>query len=231
MTERLNWLIRVAPNGIWLAPFEKRRLGPRHVQRKPCERTGRGCITYQPWREAPEDPDPASTLILDVEPPELEENKFCFLCCPVCGICHGVLCLVTKLCLTLCDPMDCSPPGSSVLGIFQARILEWVAISSSRGSPWAKNQTHVSFISCIGRWILHHCTTWDAHLLWQPQYSPWGLASAQLASLPLTLARWLLSLCLDPSSDVNLLPHKAAKILAHLGLFHLRRQKTLPRVS
>ena len=37
-------------------------------------------------------------------------------------------------CLTLCDPMDCSPPSSSVHGIFQARILEWVAISSSRGS-------------------------------------------------------------------------------------------------
>ena len=40
-------------------------------------------------------------------------------------------CLGTKSCPTLCDPMDCSPPGSSVHGIFQARILEWVAISSS----------------------------------------------------------------------------------------------------
>ena len=37
-------------------------------------------------------------------------------------------------CLTLCDPMDCSPPGSSVRGILQARTLEWVAMSSSRGS-------------------------------------------------------------------------------------------------
>ena len=43
-------------------------------------------------------------------------------------------CLVTKPCLTICDPMDCSAPGSSVLGIFQARIVEWVVISSSRGS-------------------------------------------------------------------------------------------------
>ena len=44
--------------------------------------------------------------------------------------------LVAQSCptLTLCDPMDCSPPGSSVHGIFQARILEWVAISFSRGS-------------------------------------------------------------------------------------------------
>ena len=42
--------------------------------------------------------------------------------------------LVTLLCLTLCDPMDCSPPGSSVHGILQARILEWVAISFSRNN-------------------------------------------------------------------------------------------------
>ena len=41
--------------------------------------------------------------------------------------------LVAQSCPTLCDPMDCSPPGSSVHGIFQARILEWVAISFSRG--------------------------------------------------------------------------------------------------
>ena len=41
--------------------------------------------------------------------------------------------LVTQSCLTLCDPMDCSPPGSSVHGILQARILEWVAISSLWG--------------------------------------------------------------------------------------------------
>ena len=45
-----------------------------------------------------------------------------------------VLVLVAQSCLTFCDPMDCSPPGSSVHGILQAKILEWVAISSSRGS-------------------------------------------------------------------------------------------------
>ena len=43
--------------------------------------------------------------------------------------------LVIQSCPILCDPMDCSPPGSSVHGIFQARILEWVAISSSRNRP------------------------------------------------------------------------------------------------
>ena len=54
-----------------------------------------------------------------------------------------------QLCLTLCDPMDCSPPGSSVHGILQARILEWVAISSSRGSSWPRDRTHASCSSCI----------------------------------------------------------------------------------
>ena len=57
---------------------------------------------------------------------------------------------------TLCDPMDCIPPGSSVRGMSQARILEWVAISFSRGSYWPRNQTRVS---CIGRWIPNHRAT------------------------------------------------------------------------
>ena len=56
-------------------------------------------------------------------------------------------CSVTQACLTLCDPMDCSPPGSSVHGIFQARILEWVAISSSRGSSRPRDRTQISYVS------------------------------------------------------------------------------------
>ena len=54
--------------------------------------------------------------------------------------------------LSLCDPMDYSLPGVSVHGIFQARILEWVTISFSRGSSRLKDQTHVS---CIVRQILY----------------------------------------------------------------------------
>ena len=61
-----------------------------------------------------------------------------------------LLCLseseVAQLCLTLCDPMDCSPPGFSVHGILQARILEWVTISFSRGSSWPRDRTRVSHI-------------------------------------------------------------------------------------
>ena len=59
-------------------------------------------------------------------------------------------------CLTLCDPMDCSLTGSSVHGILQARILEWVAISSSRGSSRPRDRNHFSCVSCIGRQILYH---------------------------------------------------------------------------
>ena len=54
------------------------------------------------------------------------------------------LCLITQLCPTLCNSMDCSPPGSSVQEIFRARLLEWVAISFSRGSSQPEDQTHVS---------------------------------------------------------------------------------------
>ena len=55
--------------------------------------------------------------------------------------------LVAQSCPTFCDPMDCSPPGSSVYGILQARILEWVAISFSRGSSWCRDQTQVFCIA------------------------------------------------------------------------------------
>ena len=54
---------------------------------------------------------------------------------------------VSQLCPTLSDPMDCSPPGSSVHGIVQARVLQWIAISFSRGSSQPRNQTRVSCIA------------------------------------------------------------------------------------
>ena len=52
--------------------------------------------------------------------------------------------------------MDYSPPGSSVHGIFQARILKWVSMSTSRGSFQPRDHTHVSYISCISRQVLYH---------------------------------------------------------------------------
>ena len=59
------------------------------------------------------------------------------------------LCMCAESCLTLCDPMGCSLPGSSVHGIFQARILEWVAIYCSRGYSPPRDQTQMSGISAL----------------------------------------------------------------------------------
>ena len=63
----------------------------------------------------------------------------------------SVTCLVTQLCPPLCNPVDCNPPGSSVYGIFQAKILEFIAIYFSRESSQPRDQTHIFF---IGRRIL-----------------------------------------------------------------------------
>ena len=57
-------------------------------------------------------------------------------------------------CLIPCNPMDCSPPDSSVHGISQARILEWVVMPSSRGSSPPGDWTHISYVPCVGRWVL-----------------------------------------------------------------------------
>ena len=76
--------------------------------------------------------------IKDTEGKRLECVKACVSCA-----------LVAQLCPTLCDPMDYSPPDSSVHGISQARILEWVPMSSSRGSSQPGDQTHISYVSHI----------------------------------------------------------------------------------
>ena len=71
--------------------------------------------------------------------------------------------VLTSVCAQSCpdfyNSMDCRLPGSSDHGIFQARIQEWMAISSSWGSFWLRDQTHVS---CIGRQMLYRWTTWEA---------------------------------------------------------------------
>ena len=67
-----------------------------------------------------------------------------------------VLAKSLQSCPTLCNPMDCSPRDSSVHGILQARILEWVTMPSSRGSSQPRDRTCVSYVSCIGRQVLYH---------------------------------------------------------------------------
>ena len=72
-------------------------------------------------------------------------------------------CMHTQSFPTLCNPMDCSLPGCSVYGIFQARILEWVANSFSRGSSWPWDGTCISCVSCTGRQVL---TSWATGEAW-----------------------------------------------------------------
>ena len=83
------------------------------------------------------------------------------------GWCSSGFCLTKTLvgpvsaksfrsCPILCDPMDCSPPGSSVRGILQVRILEWIAMPSSRGSSQPRDRICVSYVSCIDRQVLYY---------------------------------------------------------------------------
>ena len=91
---------------------------------------------------------------------------------------HGALCpCMHAQSHVTCNPMDCILPGFSVHGILQARILEWVATPSSRGSSRPRDRTCISCDSCIGRWILYHWVSWEA------------LCFAHVSSLNLQMAR------------------------------------------
>ena len=105
------------------------------------------------------------------------------VCVCVCVCVRARVCVhsVTEWCWSLCHAMDNSPPGSSVHWMSQARILEWIAISSSRGSSWPRDQTCISCVYSVGKWILHHCTTREAQSMpssniWKTQLPfPWGI--------------------------------------------------------
>ena len=99
----------------------------------------------------------------------------------------------------LCNPMDYCPSGSSVHGIFKARILEWVAISSSRGYSWPRDQSH---ISCTGRSHLGIPKKWI--------YSLCVLSRVQLTVTPWTV-------CSPPDSSVHgiLSPDKNTGLRCH----------------
>ena len=84
--------------------------------------------------------------------PLVRATCVCVCVCVYVCVCAQLL----QSCLTLCDPMDCSPPGSTVHGTVHARILEWVAMPSFRGSSQPRDQTFVSCVSCIGTCVLYH---------------------------------------------------------------------------
>ena len=91
-----------------------------------------------------------------LEPLDWEKayKRYSVCVCMCVRMCMCVCMLSPSVEATLCDPMDGSPPGSSVHGISQASILERVAVSYSMGSFWPKDRTRVSCVFCISRWIL-----------------------------------------------------------------------------
>ena len=94
-----------------------------------------------------------------------------------------------QLCLTLCDPMDCSLPSSSVHGILQARILVWVAMPSSRGSSQPRDQTQVSRIA--GRLFIS-LAIMEAQEYWSGSLSLlWGIFPTQELNQGLLHCRWI----------------------------------------
>ena len=113
------------------------------------------------WREAsnpgPCDPEPEAVVTVCVcACMRVYVHARVCACMRVCTSAKSL-----QSCLTLCDPMNCSPSGSSVQGILKARILEWVAISSSRGSSWSRHWTWVSHASCTGRRFFFHWAIWE----------------------------------------------------------------------
>ena len=107
------------------------------------------------------------------------------------SISHSVKVLVAQSCLTLCEPMDYSLPGSSVHGVFQTRTLEWVVIPFSRGSSWPRDWIWVSHIGCR---FFTFWTTREAHttinkkvlnfLTWEIWFSFSSVHSVMPDSLP-----------------------------------------------
>ena len=111
------------------------------------------------------------------------------------------------------EPMDCSLPGSSVCGIFQARTLEWVGIPFCRGSSCLRGRT---FVSCIGRQILYHWAIWEAHIL-----SGGGLVAKLCPTLatPWTVAHWIpLSMGFSRQEHWSRLPFPSPGDLSDQGI-------------
>ena len=133
---------------------------------QPKNQTHISCLAGRTTREAHWNPE--DTLILSATLPFwnfAEERMQAFYCLDPYHIpLSDYMCSVVRSCLTLCSHMYCSLAGSSAHGIIQARILEWGAISYSRGSSWPRNRTCVYCISCTGRLILYSSATWEAWL-------------------------------------------------------------------
>ena len=111
-----------------------------------------------------------------------------------CLFCHKVKeSEIAQSCPTLCDPMDCSLPGFSFHGIFQARVLKWVAISFSRGFSWPRDRTQVSCIA--GRRFTLWVTREDRKCLSLLLGSLFCSTDLHVCACANTMLFWLLELC------------------------------------
>ena len=106
-----------------------------------------------------------------------DTHLYLHICVHIHNICSHVYTHVrcAQSCLTLCDPMDYSQPDSSVHGIFQARILEWVAISYSKGFSRPRDRTQVSWVSPIARWFFTAAP--HTHTRVNLDHSAWSITS------------------------------------------------------
>ena len=124
---------------------------------------------------------------------ELGSEFWKFDCRVQCSrLCHGCYSVCAQSCPTLCDPS--SPPGSSFHGVSQARILEWVALASSRGSSRPGNQIRISCVSCIDRRVPCLGTGGGGQGITSTQASPEGVRSSHYlvpsVSLSLVFQSW-----------------------------------------
>ena len=132
---------------VWTQTANPESMSSRvYLSTSPLRLSARFASLWQnPWWVHTEDLCPFQSFLMsniDFTAPRRDEGWMvfplvCFLTSCVC-VC---VCVCTQSHLTLCNPMDCNPPGSSVHGIFQARMLEQVTILSARGSSWPRDQT------------------------------------------------------------------------------------------
>ena len=134
--------------------------------------------------------------------------------------------LSLQLCLTLCDPTDCRG-GSCVHGILQARIPEWVAISSSRGYFRPRDWNFISSVSFIGRWVLYHsCHLGSSQLpeMSAPSYSPRHKSCTKTSSSQAYFAMTITSIFTPFNSPCTVLQISHLKTMSK---YHKRLLKTV----
>ena len=146
------------------------------------------------------------------------------VCVCVCVCTHACACSVTQLCSIICSLVNCSPPGSAVHGIPQARILEWVAISFSRGSSWSREfmspAWQADFLA-----LSHQRRPFEAYMPVQNRLSHLGLHSKTTYLLPLHFLSSSARIHCRPPGECSHCPSFSVFLSrSSIGWFHLYPQ-------